>query len=224
MRRAPPAPTSTRPRNSPPRRTRSSNAKEAVDQRDYRLALNHALDSRERAQNAAKMAADGKAAARTEADRAINAAQAAINAAQAPARRRLKPRQAARGARRDRDARSAAAQATLQEARADVREGRLPAMPATGEGRNRFAGSGLGRTRRRGRDADAPPALTPRRRYFSHPRRRVAGMSRPSGLKTRRHVPVATPRELRCLDAGSASGGSGRSHSPSHNTSAQPVR
>jgi hypothetical protein len=60
-----------------------SNAKEAVDQRDYRLALNHALDSRERAQNAAKMAADSKAAARTEADRAINAAQAELNAAEA---------------------------------------------------------------------------------------------------------------------------------------------
>jgi hypothetical protein len=47
---------------------------EAVEQRDYRLALNHALDSRERAQNAAKMAADGKAAARVEADRAISTA------------------------------------------------------------------------------------------------------------------------------------------------------
>src|SRR3954468_2621559 len=58
-------------------------ANEAVEQRDYRLALNHALDSRERAQNAAKLAADGKAAARTQADRAINAAQAEINAVEA---------------------------------------------------------------------------------------------------------------------------------------------
>jgi hypothetical protein len=47
---------------------------EAVAQRDYRLALNHALDSRERAQNAAKMAADGKAMARVDADRAISGA------------------------------------------------------------------------------------------------------------------------------------------------------
>jgi hypothetical protein len=59
-----------------------NNAKAAVTDRDYRLALNHALDSRERAQNAAKMAADGKASARTEADRAITAAQNEINAAQ----------------------------------------------------------------------------------------------------------------------------------------------
>jgi hypothetical protein len=50
------------------------NANEAVEQRDYRLALNHALDSRERAQNAAKMAADAKAAARVDADRAISSA------------------------------------------------------------------------------------------------------------------------------------------------------
>ena len=45
-------------------------AGEAVAQRDYRLALNYALDSREQAQNAARLAADGKASARVEADRA----------------------------------------------------------------------------------------------------------------------------------------------------------
>jgi hypothetical protein len=55
-------------------------ASEAVDDRDYRQALNYALDSRERAQNAAAMAADGKAAARVDADRAINAATSAVNA------------------------------------------------------------------------------------------------------------------------------------------------
>jgi hypothetical protein len=54
-------------------------ANEAVAQRDYRLALNHALDSRERAQNAAKMAADGKAAARVNADRAISRAAATLD-------------------------------------------------------------------------------------------------------------------------------------------------
>jgi len=54
-------------------------AKDAVADRDYRLALNHALDSREQAQNAAKDAADHKAAARTDADRAVNAAMAALN-------------------------------------------------------------------------------------------------------------------------------------------------
>jgi hypothetical protein len=44
---------------------------EAVAQNDYRLALNHALDSRERAQNAARQAANGKAQVRAEAERAF---------------------------------------------------------------------------------------------------------------------------------------------------------
>ena len=48
-----------------------THAASAVAARDYRLALNHALDSRQRAQNAAKLAADGMAAARAEADRTI---------------------------------------------------------------------------------------------------------------------------------------------------------
>jgi hypothetical protein len=91
-------------------------ANEAVQQRDYRLALNHALDSRERAQNAAAMAGDGKAAARVNAERMITAANDAIKGLQAkiksaenarvPARNLTAPRQAAAGAER-----------TLQEAR-----------------------------------------------------------------------------------------------------------
>jgi hypothetical protein len=59
-----------------------THAREAVDERDYRLALNHALDSRERALNAAKAAADNKAATRLEADRALNDAAAALRDAQ----------------------------------------------------------------------------------------------------------------------------------------------
>ena len=47
---------------------------EAVGQRDYRQALNHALDARERAQTAAREAADKKAIARGLAERAITAA------------------------------------------------------------------------------------------------------------------------------------------------------
>ncbi len=46
-------------------------ANAAVGDRDYRLALNYALDSRERAQNAAKMAADQKAATRSDAERLL---------------------------------------------------------------------------------------------------------------------------------------------------------
>src|SRR5438067_12551687 len=67
-------------------------AREAVVQRAYQAALNHALDSRERAQNAAKEAADGKAAARGDAERAISDAAAALT----EARLKLKGAESAR--------------------------------------------------------------------------------------------------------------------------------
>lgn len=47
-------------------------SEDAVTAGDYRQALNFALDSRERAQNAAKMAVDGRADARGQAERAIS--------------------------------------------------------------------------------------------------------------------------------------------------------
>jgi hypothetical protein len=59
------------------------NARDAVGQRDYRLALNNALDSREHAQNAAKQTADNKAAARSDADRALIEATTALTEARA---------------------------------------------------------------------------------------------------------------------------------------------
>jgi len=46
-------------------------ANDAVAQRDYRLALNHALASREQAQNAAREAADGKARTGAEVERTM---------------------------------------------------------------------------------------------------------------------------------------------------------
>jgi HAMP domain-containing protein len=46
-------------------------SEDAVAAGDYRQALSHALDSRERAANAAKMAVDGRADARGQAERAI---------------------------------------------------------------------------------------------------------------------------------------------------------
>lgn len=58
-------------------------ANDAVQQRDYRLALNHALDSLERAQNAKVQAAEGRKSARENADRAISAATMAFSAANA---------------------------------------------------------------------------------------------------------------------------------------------
>jgi Domain of unknown function (DUF4398) len=46
-------------------------ANDAVEQRDYRLALNHALESREQAQNAARTAADTRARLRGDTERTL---------------------------------------------------------------------------------------------------------------------------------------------------------
>jgi len=59
-------------------------ANDAVNQRDYRLALSNALDSRERAQNAARQAAETRARVRSEVERAM--AEVAGLIAQANAR------------------------------------------------------------------------------------------------------------------------------------------
>jgi uncharacterized protein DUF4398 len=53
-------------------------AHDAVDQRDYRQALNNALDARERAQTAAKDTVNKKATARVDAEKAIADASAAL--------------------------------------------------------------------------------------------------------------------------------------------------
>lgn len=55
---------------------------EAAAERDYRQALNQALDARERAQTAAREAADKKAIARGRAERAITSAELALALAQ----------------------------------------------------------------------------------------------------------------------------------------------
>jgi len=92
------------------------NANAAVEQRDYRLALNHALDSLERAGTAAAQAASAEAEAKTTAAAALASATAALDAAAA----RIKAADAAQlpprilaGPR----ARFADAEARLQEAR-----------------------------------------------------------------------------------------------------------
>jgi hypothetical protein len=56
---------------------------EAVKAGDYRQALSHALDSRERAQNAAKMAVDARTNARGAAERAISEAATLLARAEA---------------------------------------------------------------------------------------------------------------------------------------------
>ncbi len=58
-------------------------SREAVTQRDYRLALSQALDSRERAQAAAHLAADQKAAVRAEVEHSLSGLSAEIDAATA---------------------------------------------------------------------------------------------------------------------------------------------
>lgn len=106
-----------------------ANAREAVTQRDYRLALDRALDSRERAQNAAREAADGKAAARVEADHALTAAQTQLDGAEA----RLKAAEAGRvparlleGPRRTIDT----ARTAVQEARSTFEKGDYMDVPS----------------------------------------------------------------------------------------------
>jgi hypothetical protein len=72
-------------------------SEEAVRARDYRLALSHALDASERAQDAAREAANRKAAARSQAERALLSADAAVKRAQT----RLAALSAARPRRKD---------------------------------------------------------------------------------------------------------------------------
>jgi hypothetical protein len=56
-----------------------THATDAVAQRDYRLALNNALDALERAQNAKKEAADRKASAQTAAGQALAESATVLN-------------------------------------------------------------------------------------------------------------------------------------------------
>ena len=67
-------------------------ARDAAGDHDYRLALNHALDSRERAQGAAAQVAGRKAAAQAAAERALTDASTALADAQV----KLKAAEAAR--------------------------------------------------------------------------------------------------------------------------------
>jgi hypothetical protein len=63
--------------------TALENANDAVEQGDYRLALNHAIDSRDQAQNAARVAADTRAKLRGDVERSIAEVTALANQVQA---------------------------------------------------------------------------------------------------------------------------------------------
>jgi hypothetical protein len=97
-------------------------AQVAVDQRDYRLALNYALDSRQRAQNAAKEAADQQVTLRSGAERTLGELTAMLD----QANQRLNAAEAARVPRRTLArprAAISAANASLQKAGTDIAEG-----------------------------------------------------------------------------------------------------
>jgi hypothetical protein len=95
-------------------------AQDAVAQRDYRQALNEALDSREHAQNAAREAADTRAQVRGEVERdmaQIAALIAEANTRMNTATRTRVPRRALDGARKE----MAAVDASVQKAGAAMR-------------------------------------------------------------------------------------------------------
>lgn len=97
-------------------------AHDAVAQSDYRLALSRAIDAGERAQEAARQAAEGKAAARSQAERSVAAASTAVlrldarikaaESARVPPAELAAPRRVASDA-----------QAVLQKARAELSVG-----------------------------------------------------------------------------------------------------
>ena len=97
-------------------------AQDAVQQRDYRLALSRAIDASQRAQEAARLAADGMARARSDAQASIAAGETALKQLQA----RLKAAEAARVPKRDIAApgkAAADAEVALQKARAALNTG-----------------------------------------------------------------------------------------------------
>ena len=106
---------------------------DAVQQRDYRLALSRATDANERALEAARQAANGKAKARADADAAIAHLAASVRQLD----ERLKAADAARLQARDTDpARRTRneSQKALQEARAAVGAGNYLAALAAAKG------------------------------------------------------------------------------------------
>jgi hypothetical protein len=97
-------------------------SRDAVTQRDYRLALDGALESRERAQNAAREAADTRARLGGEAERLLTEVAALIEQAEKSLGVAERARQPQRVLRAHQEA-VAAARGLLQEARAAVSAG-----------------------------------------------------------------------------------------------------
>lgn len=98
------------------------NAQLAVGARDYRLALNHALESREHAQNAARDGAEAKARVRAEVERMTTDITALLATARARMANRTAPRAPA-GVLRDVAADVAVAEAAVQKSGEAVASG-----------------------------------------------------------------------------------------------------
>ena len=108
-------------------------SRDAVTQRDYRSALNYALESRDRAQNAAKQASEQRATVRAQVERAL----ADLNALLARADRRVTLAESNRAPRRTITATKnvlAPARAAVQKASAAVARGEYAAAQRDLEG------------------------------------------------------------------------------------------
>jgi hypothetical protein len=108
-------------------------AHDAVQQRDYKLALTRAVDANERAQEAARQAADGKAAARSRSEALLHSTASALDLLQG----RIKAAETVRAVAKDlQPVRKAAddAASAMQEARAEVTGGRYLQASETLEG------------------------------------------------------------------------------------------
>jgi len=131
-------------------------AQDAVVQRDYRLALNNALDAREQAQTAAKTAVDRKSAARIEAEHALAAATASLNDARAKLKAAEAIRMSAKTLATSRRA-IADGDTAVQKARAAFGQGAYPSATSTAD----TAATGL---RAAARDLEAAAATGAHRR------------------------------------------------------------
>jgi hypothetical protein len=96
----------------------------AVDERDYRLALNYAIDARERAQEAARLAADQKSLVRSRVDETLRRAEAMLAAARSHPEEAQEARVPARTLAPSEKA-LAAADARLDEVRAAIQRDEL---------------------------------------------------------------------------------------------------
>jgi len=97
-------------------------AKAAVDQRDYRQALNYALDSRQRAAEAARLGAEGKVRARRDVEAAYGETASRANRLQGALRTANTAGIPAKALKPSQDA-LASARATLQKASAAISAG-----------------------------------------------------------------------------------------------------